>query len=78
MFPIDPDADRGRRAWLPCPHCDHGRHCAECRSRRNCGDHWQYLLSNQAWVVHLQCPTCGHLWATDARWRRGRRWRKAA
>jgi hypothetical protein len=74
VLPIDPEADLGRRAWLPCPQCDHGRDCAECGSHRNCADHWQYLLSNQAWVAHLQCRTCGHLWATDTRWRRGRRW----
>jgi len=67
VLPIDPHADRGRRAWLPCPLCDHGRNCAECHSPRNCSDHWQYLLSNQAWVVHLQCPTCGYLWSTDTR-----------
>jgi hypothetical protein len=25
------------------------------------------LLSNQATVIHLQCPTCAHLWSTDTR-----------
>ena len=78
MLPIDPHADRGRRAWLPCPRCDHGAHCTECQSSRNCATHWQYLLSNQAWLVHLQCPGCGHVWTADTRWRRSRRDDKAA
>ena len=39
----------------------------------NCATHWQYLLSNQGTVVHLQCPDCGHLWSTDTRRRRQRR-----
>ena len=66
-MPIDPTADRSRRAWLPCPGCHHGRSCGDCASERNCDTHWQYLLSNQGTVVHLQCPDCGHLWATDTR-----------
>jgi hypothetical protein len=67
VLPIDPTADRARRAWLPCPLCDHGRDCAVCHSDRNCGTHWQYLLSNQGTVVHLQCPDCAYLWSTDTR-----------
>jgi ribosomal protein L32 len=67
MLPIDPDADRGRRAWLPCPWCHHEAGCAVCRAGRNCDVHWQYLLSNQATLVHLQCPTCGQVWMTDTR-----------
>lgn len=67
MLPIDPHADRSRRAWLPCPNCHHGAGCADCRSRRNCSAHWQYLLSNDATTVHLQCPACAHLWCTDTR-----------
>jgi hypothetical protein len=70
MFPIDPTADRSRRAWLPCPGCNQSAGCADCADRRNCADHWQYLLSNQATVVHLQCPGCGHLWSTDTHSRR--------
>ena len=65
MLPIDPTADRGRRAWLPCPSCNHGTSCHDCQSRRNCSNHWQYLLSNQGTVVHMQCPDCAHLWTTD-------------
>jgi len=34
---------------------------------------WQYLLSNQGTVVHLQCPDCGHLWTTDTRRRADRK-----
>jgi hypothetical protein len=78
VLPIDPHADRGRRAWLPCPRCDLGAHCTECQSSRNCATHWQYLLSNQAWLVHLQCPGCGHVWTVDTRRRRSRRDDKAA
>ena len=73
MLPIDPDADVGRRAWLPCPNCNHGAGCQECQSSRNCGTHWQYLLSNDATVIYLQCPDCAHLWSTDTRRRRSRR-----
>jgi hypothetical protein len=65
MLPIDPDADQSRRAWLACPKCDHGAACGECSSGRNCHTHWQYLLSNSAAVLHLQCPTCAHLWSLD-------------
>ena len=71
MLPIDPTADRSRRAWLPCPVCEHD--CGDCRSSTNCDVHWQYLLSNQATLVHLQCPTCGTLWSTDTRERTIRR-----
>lgn len=70
MLPIDPDADRSRRAWLACPSCDHGAGCDDCRSGRNCHTHWQYLLSNDAAVVHLQCPSCAHLWSHDTRAKR--------
>jgi hypothetical protein len=34
---------------------------------------WQYLLSNQGTVVHLQCRDCGHLWTTDTRRRADRK-----
>jgi YVTN family beta-propeller protein len=71
-LPIDPDAGRSRRAWLPCPNCDHGHDCAQCRNKRNCQTHWQYLLRNDGSRVSLQCPACAHLWTADtarARWR---------
>lgn len=67
MFPIDPTADPARRAWFGCPQCDHGVGCADCQSRLNCTVHWQFLLSNQAWLLHLQCPECGHLWSVDSK-----------
>jgi hypothetical protein len=70
VLPIDPQADRSRRAWLACPNCDHGAACAECRSGRNCHTHWQYLIGNNAAVLHLQCPTCAHFWSLDTRPRR--------
>lgn len=69
-FPFHPHADPSRRAWLPCPNCDWGRNrCSECRSPRNCGAHWQYLLSNRATLVKLQCPGCANVWSTDTRHR---------
>jgi positive regulator of sigma E activity len=55
----------------------HGSACADCQSSANCATHWQYLLSNEGTVVHLQCPTCTYLWSTDTR-RRAARQRKAA
>lgn len=66
-LPIDPHADASRRAWLPCPNCDWGHKCSECHSNRNCGTHWQYLLSNRAMQVNLQCPRCATLWSVDTR-----------
>ncbi|MEV0963073.1 MULTISPECIES: hypothetical protein [unclassified Streptomyces] len=71
-LPIDPQADIARRAWLPCPACDDARDCATCADRRNCVEHWRYLISNQGAVVHLQCPGCTHMWSVDTR-RRARR-----
>jgi YVTN family beta-propeller protein len=66
-LPIDPCADRSRRAWLPCPNCDHGLDCPQCRNRTNCPTHWQYLLANAGTRVSLQRPTCcAHLWSVDA------------
>ncbi len=50
VLPIDPTADRARRAWLECPRCEHGRACTVCQSSANCATHWQYLLSNQGTV----------------------------
>ncbi|MBB5161358.1 hypothetical protein [Mycobacterium sp. AZCC_0083] len=73
MLPIDPTADRARRAWLQCPSCRPGRGCDDCSNARNCDTHWHYLLSNQGMIVHLQCPGCGHLWSTDTRKRDERR-----
>jgi hypothetical protein len=67
VFPIDPTADRARRAWFGCPQCQHGVGCGECQSSQNCEVHWQFLLSNQAWLLHLQCPDCGHLWSVDSK-----------
>ena len=68
MLPIDPDADRSRRAWVACPACHHGDGCPACETRRNCSVHWQYLLRNEGPRVIMQCPTCAHLWTTDT-WR---------
>ncbi|MFJ9948469.1 hypothetical protein [Kitasatospora sp. NPDC091207] len=61
-LPIDPQADVGRRAWVACPGCDDTRGCAGCAERRNCREHWRYLLSHTGSVLHLQCPTCTHVW----------------
>lgn len=48
---LDPDADLGRRAWLPCPRC--------------CDVHWRYLLANETRLVFLQCPGCMYRWWHD-------------
>ena len=64
--PIHPDADSSRRAWTPCPNCDHGSDCPECRNNHSCQTHWQYLLKNEGTRVSLQCPTCSYLWTVDA------------
>jgi hypothetical protein len=77
VLPIDPTADPSRRAWFRCPSCDQGAGCADCQSPNNCPAHWQYLLSNQGMLVHLQCPDCGALWSADTRDRRIRRYRAA-
>ncbi|MEU1626533.1 hypothetical protein ABZ746_14640 [Streptomyces sp. NPDC020096] len=66
MLPIDPSADIGRRAWVPCPRCEDHQGCEPCEAGRNCADHWRYLLSNQGRLLHLQCPNCTHLWSWDS------------
>ncbi|MFG3658766.1 hypothetical protein [Streptomyces sp. NPDC047706] len=66
-LPIDPHADRARRAWVPCPRCDDARDCVTCAARRNCPTHWRYLISNEGARVHLQCPGCTHTWTLDTR-----------
>ncbi|MFI2642123.1 hypothetical protein [Streptomyces sp. NPDC018610] len=30
--------------------------------RRRCTRHWRYLLSNTGSTLHLQCPSCTHVW----------------
>jgi hypothetical protein len=71
MLPIDPDADIGRRAWVACPRCRDEESCDACRSGRDCGAHWRYLLANSGRVLHVQCPACGHLWDHDTRFGHG-------
>jgi hypothetical protein len=71
MLPIDPDADLGRRAWIDCPRCRDSRHCPDCRSERNCGAHWRYLLASSGSVLHVQCPSCAHLWDHETHFGRG-------
>lgn len=66
-MPLDPTASIARRAWFDCPNCAHGVGCEPCESRRNCDDHWQYLLSNTGTLLHLQCPSCAHLWDRETR-----------
>ncbi|MEU6607270.1 hypothetical protein ABZ922_19795 [Streptomyces shenzhenensis] len=77
MLPLDPQADIGRRAWVPCPRCADSNGCATCAERRTCAEHWRYLLSNSGSLLHLQCPSCAHVWdhetgfgATRSDWRR--------
>ncbi len=66
-MPLDPFADIGRRAWFDCPKCAHARGCGECEVGRSCRRHWQYLLSNKGTLLHLQCPSCTHVWNHDTR-----------
>ncbi|MEU6279613.1 hypothetical protein [Streptomyces sp. NPDC047028] len=66
MLPLDPQADIGRRAWLPCPNCDDRAHCATCRRDAPCTAHWRYLLSNTGSLLHLQCPSCTHVWTHES------------
>jgi hypothetical protein len=72
-LPIDPQADRTRRAWVACPECDDARGCVTCSKGRNCSEHWRYLISNEGARVHLQCPACAHTWTLDTHRARGRR-----
>lgn len=66
-MPLDPFADRARRAWLDCPNCFHGKDCPACQANRTCAQHWQYLLASSGSRVQLQCPSCTHLWEHDSR-----------
>ncbi|MBY8885881.1 hypothetical protein K7472_13595 [Streptomyces sp. PTM05] len=66
MLPIDPSADLGRRAWVPCPGCADHQDCGTCDAGRTCAEHWRYLLSNKGRTLHLQCPNCAHLWSHDS------------
>ncbi|MFL5996593.1 MAG: hypothetical protein ACJ736_20175 [Streptomyces sp.] len=65
MFPLDPQADIGRRAWVACPNCDDRRGCATCEQGRTCSEHWRYLLSHVGSLLHLQCRSCTHIWAHE-------------
>lgn len=62
MLPIDPQADKGRRAWVACPNCDDARDCDRCQAKRSCSVHWRYILAYYGSILHLQCPGCAHLW----------------
>jgi len=66
VLPIDPTADIGRRAWLPCPSCRDHEGCATCGAGRTCSEHWRYLLASTGRLLHLQCPNCAHLWTADS------------
>lgn len=60
----DPDADLGRRAWIPCPRCGEDD-CAACTAGATCDQHWRYLLANETRLVFLQCPACWYRWWQD-------------
>jgi hypothetical protein len=47
---LDLHADRGRRAWLPCP---------------SCGTAPVYLLDCNINLIWLQCGNCLHRWWHD-------------
>lgn len=61
---LDSDADLGRRAWLPCPHCP-DTVCSACAAGVCCDRHWCYLLASQTRLVFLQCSVCLHRWWHD-------------
>ncbi|MGW6613720.1 hypothetical protein ACWGA0_09730 [Streptomyces erythrochromogenes] len=65
MLPLDPQADPGRRAWIPCPQCHDTHHCQPCQQHRTCPTHWRYLLTNTGSQLHLQCPHCTHVWTHE-------------
>ncbi|MFE5491358.1 hypothetical protein ACFQ7Z_15625 [Streptomyces virginiae] len=71
MLPLDPHADPGRRAWVPCPRCP-TPDCQPCRQQRTCPTHWHYLLANTGTRLHLQCPTCTHVWSHETGFRHAR------
>ncbi|HET9257166.1 MAG TPA: hypothetical protein VFO16_18475 [Pseudonocardiaceae bacterium] len=48
---LDPQADPGRRAWLPCRYCD--------------SDAALYLLGSDVNMVWVQCGACLHRWWHD-------------
>ncbi|HEY6422194.1 MAG TPA: hypothetical protein VIY28_02880 [Pseudonocardiaceae bacterium] len=48
---LDPQADVGRRVWVPC---------------RYCGDNAAlYLLASEVNLVWVQCPSCLRRWWHD-------------
>ncbi|MFE7095875.1 hypothetical protein [Streptomyces erythrochromogenes] len=65
MLPRDPHTDPGRRAWIPCPHCHDNHNCTPCQQQQTCPTHWRYLLTHTGSLLHLQCPTCHHLWTHE-------------
>ncbi|MGW1255232.1 hypothetical protein ACWD5Q_08550 [Streptomyces sp. NPDC002513] len=66
MLPLDPQAEIGRRAWVACPNCNDRAGCVACEERRTCGKHWRYLLSTTGSLLHLQCPSCTHIWTHES------------
>ncbi|MFI1286677.1 hypothetical protein ACH4U5_39005 [Streptomyces sp. NPDC020858] len=65
MLPLDPQADPGRRAWVPCPNCADTHTCKPCTEQQTCPTHWRYLLTTTGSLLHLQCPTCTHVWTHE-------------
>ncbi|MFE6910117.1 hypothetical protein [Streptomyces erythrochromogenes] len=65
MLPLDPQADPGRRAWIPCPHCRDTHTCHTCQQQQTCPTHWRYLLTNTGTLLHLQCPTCTNVYTHE-------------
>ena len=51
---------------VPCPNCADASGCAPCAERRTCSAHWRYLLTNTGSVLHLQCPSCTHVWTHES------------
>ncbi|MGH3884433.1 MAG: hypothetical protein ACRDRY_00800 [Pseudonocardiaceae bacterium] len=56
---LDPQADLGRRVWLPCSHCS--------------SDTALYLLASDVNLVWVQCGNCLRRWWHDTGFGRGGR-----
>jgi hypothetical protein len=59
MKMLDPQADAGRRAWLPCPHCSDNTRL--------------YLLFSEVNMIWVQCGKCLRRWWHDTGFGRGGR-----
>ena len=71
-LPIDPDPHSSRRAWLPCPNCNHGHDCPPAKTTTTANPIGNTSFTTKAPGLLLQCPTCAHLWTVDTAQARSR------